>query len=119
MSVGIIVRGGETCSPDNRKLDDRNKDWIHKRRKQVEGELRETIFNKDKMWQMDCRTKDDEEKRLSDYDRWKKTRTKLGKTNEELMAEWGTLNREMKRKGEEGKPQCLDFVRQRKSTRYE
>jgi len=119
MSVGIIIKGGATHKPDNRKLDDRNKDWVHNRRRKVEQELRKTIFSKDKMWQMDCKTKDDERKRTKDYDQWKSTKTSLGQTNEKLMAEWGVLNREFKRRNEEGKPQCLDFVRGRKNVKYE
>jgi len=116
----IIVRGSQTCNKtDNRKLDDLHKDVIHRRRKEVEGELRKTMFSKDKMWQTDCRDKSDEKKRVEDYDRWKQTKTGLGKTNEQLMSEWGNLNREFKRRNEEGKPQCLDFVRARKNVKYE
>ena len=119
MSVGIIIKGKPTYKPDTRKLSDFNKDAIHNRRKEVEYELRKTIFSKDKMDQRDVQDKDGEERRVREYDQWKKTPTKLGKTNEQLMSEWGELNREFKRRGEEGKPMCLDFVRQRKSTKYE
>jgi len=119
MSFGIIIKGGPTHKSDNRRLSDLSKDRVHYRRKVVEQELRKTIFSKDKMWQMDCHDKYSENKRVADYDKWKKTKTSLGKTNEQLMSEWGSLNKEMKSKGEEGRPQCLDFVRQRKSTKYE
>jgi len=119
MSVGIIIKGGATCKGDNRKLDDLHKDCIHHRRKLVEQELRKTIFSKDKMWQMDVKDKDGEDKRVQDYLKWKDTKTGLGKTNDQLMKEWSDLNKCMKRKGEEGRPMCVDFVRQRKSTKYD
>jgi len=118
--VGIIIKGVPTYKKDKRVLDDLHKDKIHQERKEVERELRKTIFNKDKMNQTDCRSTHDEAKRVQDYDRWKKTKTSYkGMTNEQLMSRWGELNRAMKRKGEEGRPQCLDFVRQRRSTKYE
>ena len=119
MSIGIIIKGGATHRQDNRGLQDLNKDRVHNRRKLVEAELRKTVFSKDKLQQMDCKSKDDEVKRVNDYRKWQKTRTGLGSTNDELMKEWGDLNREFKRRGDEGKAQCMDFVRQRKTTKYE
>jgi len=119
MSIGIIIKGGATHRQDNRGLQDLNKDRVHNRRKLVEAELRKTVFSRDKMWQTDCHDKDQEAKRVNDYRKWQKTKTGLGKTNEQLMSEWGDLNRDFKRRGDEGKPQCIDFVRQRKTTKYE
>jgi len=119
MSIGIIIKGKPTYRQDNRQLHDLSKDAVHKRRKLVESELRKTVFSRDKMWQTDCHDKDQEAKRVNDYRKWQKTKTGLGKTNEQLMSEWGDLNRDFKRRGDEGKPQCIDFVRQRKTTKYE
>lgn len=117
--VGIIIKGGATHKQDNRKLEEHSKDKIHHRRKLVEQELRKSIFSKNKMNQSDCRDTDEEIRRVTEYDNWKKTKTTLGKTNEQLMSEWGNLNRAMKHKGEEGKPMCADFIRARKSVKYE
>lgn len=116
MSVGIIIKG--KTNPKN-PLEHLSKDQLHRRRKELESTMREGVFNKDQMNWRDCKSKDDEEKRVKDYDKWKVTKTSTGLNNAQNMRAWSDINLEFKRRKEEGKPQCIDFVRQRKSTKYE
>jgi len=114
----IIIRGGPTHRPYKQKLEHLSKDELHRKRKQLGAELKEGLFSKDKMEQRDCQDKDHEEKRVNDYVRWKETSVR-GQTNEQKMENWGKINKEFKRRGLEGKPQCMDFIRQRKNVRYD
>jgi len=96
-----------------------SKDQLHRLRKASEQELKKTIFSKDKMWQMDCRSKGDEEQRVRDYDRWKQSKNKLGITNDQTMSAWCECNREFKKRNEEGRLHSIDDIRHRKSVKYD
>lgn len=114
----ILIRGGPTHKPYQSGLEGKTRDELHKRRKELAIEMKDGLFDKDQMNWHDCKTPSEENKRVTDYDRWRTTKVK-GKTNDERMKEWSDINREFKRRNLEGKPQCIDFVRQRKSTKYE
>ena len=45
----------------------------------------------------------DEEMRVADYDKWKTTKDRAGKTNEDKLTEYNEINREFKKHGEEGR----------------
>lgn len=97
-----------------------NKDELHAERKRIENDLREGgIFSKDKMHQMDCKTKDDESRRVKDYVKWQESRGRDGRTNKQKMDRWAEINREFKKHGEEGRVHTIDDVRERKSVRYD
>lgn len=115
----IIIKGGPTHREDNRKLSDMNVDRLHKRRLVLEETMREGLLSKDKMWQRDCKSEEDEEKRVQEYDNWKETKTKTGKTNAENMEELHEINREFKRRGKEGKPFDMDTMRATQKIKYE
>ena len=102
----IIVRGSK------KPLQGMSKDEMHQRRKKLDAELRPTLFSKDQMNQRDCKTKDAEEKRVRDY-------MKQQVVNEPKMKEWSEINREFKRRGEEGRLHTPDDLRNRKSTKYD
>lgn len=101
MALTIIVKKGKSNSWKNQK------DILHRRRKQLAGELKEGIFSKDQMMQRDCKTEADEKKRVADYDKWKKK-------NEPKMREWSDINKKFKENKEEGKPQSIDAIRENK-----
>lgn len=96
----------------DRPLEDRSVDDIHKRRKQLEEELKPSLFSHDQMMQRDCKDRDAEEKRLRDY-------VERQKINEPKMAEWNRLNRELKRRGKEGKPMSIDALRKRGNVKHD
>ena len=97
----------------------RRKDEAHRRRKELEAELRPTMFDRDQMMMRDCRTEADEHKRVYDYDAWKAHRDKTGKTNEDKLREWNQLNREFKKHGEEGRPHNSDDLRSSRQIKYQ
>jgi len=115
----IIIRGGATHKKDNRKLIDLHIDKLHKRRLFLEENLRQGLLSKDKMWQKDCKSEAEEEKRVREYDKWRDTKTKTGKTNSENAEELHSINREFKRRGKEGKPFDLDVMRSTSKVKYE
>lgn len=108
----IIIKGGATHKPFNKPLENLSKDELHHRRKRLEGELKNTLFSKDQMNWRDCQDKDARERRVKDY-------MKAQRDNEPKMREWSNINREFKKRGIEGKPQCADFIRDRKSVKYD
>ena len=116
----IIVKGspfvkGNKISSENWSKD---KDRLHYRRKELEGDLKQTIFSKDKMWCMDCQSDKEENKRAEDYITWKETKDKIGQTNEQKMAEWAGINRKFKEHNEESKPHDADELRKKENVKY-
>lgn len=96
-----------------------NKDQAHAERKRLEGDLRQTVFSKDKMWQMDCRSEGDERRRVQDYDKWKATKGKDGMTNAQKMERLTNINLKFKEAGLEGRSHDMDQVRSRKKIIYD
>ncbi len=88
------------------------KDALHKRRKQIAGELKDGIFTKDQMNWHDCKGLGEEKKRVSDYMKWQAK-------NKPKMEEWAKINREFKANNEEGRKHDMDDVRKRKSIKYD
>ena len=118
--VGIIVKGSPFVKGSRETGNwNRDKDAFHRRRKELEADLRPTIFNKDQMMMRDCRTQDEEDKRVADYDRWKGNRDKTGKTNEDKMREFCEINREFKKHGEEGRKHDVDDLRVSRPIKYD
>lgn len=109
-----FVKGGTGSDNWNRR-----KDELHRRRKELESELRPTMFNKDQMMMRDCKSSAEEEKRVQDYDRWKATKDKTGKTNEDKLREFCDINREFKKHGEEGRKHDADDLRVSRQIRYD
>lgn len=99
-------------------LERMSNDQLHNQRKQIECNLKEGIFTKDQMNQHDCRDDDQRVKRVADYDRWKQS-SNNGVTKETQMAQFGEINREFKRRGEEGRVHSMDDLRNRKSVKYD
>lgn len=110
--VYIITRSGG--SP----LKEKPKDELHRRRKELAETVKEGIFNKDQMMMRDCKDADEEARRVADYDRWKAEKRK-GLTNEQCMREWSDINREFKRRKEEGQVHTVDDLRESKSVKYD
>ena len=94
------------------------KDILHKRRKELEQDLRQTIFTKDQMNMRDCKSEQDEEKRTLEFVRWQKTRDKTGKTNEQKQKEWHDVNRIFKEHKEEGNAHTTNDLRDIKQVKY-
>lgn len=115
----IIIKGSPFVR-GNRNDDSwqRQKDILHRRRKELEGDLKQTIFSKDKMMANDCHTETEEEQRANEYDKWKRTKDVSGKSNEGKLKEWLEINREFKKHNEEGKPISADDLRQKKEVKY-
>ena len=97
----------------------KNKDFLHQRRKELEQDLKQTIFTKDQMNMVDCKSETEEHKRTLDFMRWQKTRDKSGKTNEEKQREWHNINRTFKKHNEEGRIHTTDDLRNSKQTKYD
>ncbi len=113
----IIVKGSLHKEPP-RDWQQR-KDFLHKRRKEIEADLRSTIFTKDQMNMVDCKDEASEERRVVDYDGWKMTKDKIGKTNEDKLREFNEINREFKKHGEEGRVHSSDDLRNNKPIKYD
>jgi hypothetical protein len=114
----IIIKGSRFVKGGCGDNWSRRKDELHKRRKELEYDLSQTIFSKDKMWMRDCHTEAEEKKRVTEYDQWKRTKGQVGKTNEDKMREWSEINKEFKQHNEEGRPQNVDMIRENK-VKYE
>ena len=110
----IIIKGSRFVKGGSSDTWKYRKDYLHKRRKELESDLKETILNKDKMWMRDCQNELDEEKRVKDYDSWKQHKDSSGKTNEDKMREWSEINREFKQRNEEGRLHTVDDIRTKK-----
>ena len=95
-----------------------SKDELHDRRKVLESELDDGILSKDQMDMKDCTDSNQENQRVAQYVNWKDKKTK-GVSNDERMTEWSNLNREMKARGEEGRPHCVDDIRSKKKVNYD
>ncbi|MFH1640560.1 MAG: hypothetical protein ABIA66_01215 [Candidatus Omnitrophota bacterium] len=108
----FIIKGGPTHKPHKANLESKTKDELHRRRKELTEELKGRLFTKDQMNWRDCRDRDAECKRVSDY-------MKLQKINEPKMKEWSDINREFKKRGEEGRLHSIDDLRRRKSVKYD
>src|SRR3989304_4500368 len=94
----IIVKGKSSKDDWNKQ-----KDYLHQRRKTLETDLRSSIFTKDKMNMVDCSTEQDEFRRTVEYDQWKAAKDKTGKSNEDKLREFQEINKEFKKHGEEGR----------------
>jgi hypothetical protein len=116
----IIVKGSPFVRGSSVDKDDwsRRKDKLHKRRKVLETELRETIFSKDKMMMRDCKNEREEERRVVDYGEWKNFKDNTGKSNEDKLREWSEINREFKQHNEEGNKHDADQLRDKKPVNY-
>lgn len=82
------------------------KDVLHRRRKVLAESIKEGIMSKSEM----NRGNEGEPEftaKVEKYDSWKKD-------NEPKMSEWGKINREFKKHGEEGKPFSMDVIREAK-----
>ena len=108
----------DVLDTDNQRKWQKEKDALHSRRKRLEGEMRDGMFNKDQMMQRDLKHPADEAKRVSDYERWRDTSVK-GVANSDRMAEWCRINKEFKNHKEEGKPLTMDNVRAKSKVRYD
>jgi len=108
--MDIIIKGGRTHKPH--EMGEKSKDELHKRRKQLAQDIRSTTFSKDQLNWRDCPDKDSQNKRVKDYDKWKEK-------NESKMREWSNINREFKKRGEEGRLHSVDDLRRRKSEKYD
>lgn len=83
---------------------DRNKDALHKRRKELAEKMKHGMMSASQM----TRGTDgiiSHEEQVEKYDKWKAK-------NEGNMKEWGDINREFKKNGEEGRAHSLDDIRQ-------
>jgi len=121
MSFGIIVKGspfvhGKTSSSQKWNY---RKDILHRERKELENNLKETIFTKDQMNQVDCHNEQEENKRTQDYIKWKETKDNFNLTNEQKMARFHEINKEFKQHNEEGKSFDTDMLRQSKNIKYD
>ncbi len=94
------------------------KDELHNRRKVLESDLKDGIMSKDKMNMLDCKDSTQETQRVTDYDNWKDKKVK-GVTNNEKMKEWSNINREFKKRGEEGNVHTVDQIRDTKKIQYD
>lgn len=114
--ANIIIHGSRYVKGGykNNEWNPQRKDFLHKRRKELESDLKQTIFSRDKMNMRDCKTEADEEKRTAEYDAWRTYKDKTGKTNEDKMREWSEVNREFKKYGEEGRRHDVDQIRDNK-----
>ena len=118
--VGIVIKGSRYVK--GKSLEDswqHKKDQLHQERKNLEQDLRQTIFSRDKMNAHDCQTETEENRRVKEYDRWKQTKDSSGRTNEEKMRKWNEINREFKKHGEEGRLHSTDDLRQNKEVKYD
>ena len=93
-------------------------DQLHDRRKKREEEMKDGILSKDQMNMIDCKDATQEEQRVKDYDKWKDTPGN-GVTNNQRMKEWSDINREFKKRGEEGRVHTMDDVRSGKNIKYD
>lgn len=113
--MDIIIKGK---TPQKKPLEGKTLDELHSKRKKLVEEMKDGLYTKDQMNWRDCPTEADEQKRVRDYDRWKDTKVK-GTTNEQKMREWSDINKEMKRRKEEGRIHSIDDLRKRKSVKYD
>lgn len=93
-------------------------DTLHDRRKSLESDMKDGLLSRDQMNMLDCKDENQENARVEQYDRWKDTSVK-GVSNQDRMTEWGNLNREMKRRGEEGNVHTIDQIRDNKKIQYD
>lgn len=107
-----ILNGGK-AQGFNKYLEDLSIDDLHSRRRKHEEILGQGIFTKDQMNMTDCKNLDDEMNRLFAYEKWK-AHIVDGMTNEDRMREWSDINREFKRRKEEGRQHTIDDIRNRK-----
>ena len=115
----VLIKGGATHRPFYQKLQDLSLDQLHRRRLHLSQVLKEGILTTDAMNQRDCKDKDDEDKRVSDYIKWKETKTGTGYTNEQNMRMWSDLNIELKRRGIEGRLHSIDDLRRPRKVLYD
>ncbi len=85
----------------------REKDMLHRERKQIINDMQHGMFSRDQMNMKDCRDKDEEHKRVNEYDGWKSK-------NQKNMQRFHEINRKFKQNGEEGRVHSLDDVRNRR-----
>ena len=88
----------------------REKDILHKRRKEIVDKMRPGLMSRSQM----MRGHDgdgNEDKQTARYDKWKEA-------NQHNMNEWSSINKKFKEKGEEGKPMNMDMIRNNK-VKYE
>jgi len=118
--ANIIIRGSRFVRGDSRSDTwSRRKDELYRRRKEIESDLKQTIFSKDKMDMRDCHGEHDEAKRTAEYDAWKAQKDSKGISNEKKMSDWSEINREFKRNEEEGRVHSIDNLRNTKSVKYD
>lgn len=84
----------------------RRKDFLHKRRKELAEQMKPGMFSVGQMKKGETKFMSHDEQ-VEKYDKWKKT-------NEKNMADWGAINREFKKQGEEGRVHSLDDIRNNK-----
>lgn len=106
----IIIKGSRFVGGGGSDTWSRQKDELHRKRKEHAEILGESIFSKDKMDMRDCHSDTDEARRTQEYDKWKATEVK-GMTNEQRMKAWSDLNRKFKERGEEGLLHSPDDIR--------
>ena len=115
----IIIKGSRFVKGGASDTWQYKKDYLHRRRKEIESDLRQTILSKDKMDMRDCRTESEEEKRVAEYDAWKAKKDGTGKSNEDKMHELAGINREFKKQGEEGRLHTMDDLRIKKAIKHD
>jgi len=114
--------GGEISTakkaPSSRSGWRREKDTLHKRRKELEQDLRPALFSHDQMMMRDCKTETEENKRVAEYDKRMADRDRAGRSNEDKLREWNEINRTFKKHGEEGNRHDADQLRRKKVVSY-
>lgn len=89
----------------------REKDCLHKRRKQLSENLKRGMFSKTEMNRGE-EGQPEFRKRVQDYDKWRDY-------NKSRTEEWHRINRQFKKRGEEGRPHSLDDLRSDGKERYD
>ena len=79
------------------------KDCLHRRRKELGKQIKEGILSKSEM-NRGNEGEPEFDKKVQNYDKWKKEK-------EPLMKDWGKINREFKKHGEESRPHSIDNLR--------
>ena len=110
-----IITGSKTNTSD---LHTMSIDQLHTKRKKGEEEMRDGLLTKDQMNMLDCKDEDQEVKRVQQYDKWKDKKVK-GVSNQDRMREWGNINREFKKRGEEGRTHSMEDIRSNEKIKYD